>query len=183
MTLELTGDELRRALAQGLAPGRRPLEIAGGTYVYSVEDTQRVLGEVTVGDEPVIGDRRYRVARTGVRPEAQHPVLVSKCVLWGLYHREVGCQSDKRAGKGRRVCCPVWLCDGHEGRVVKGKGSRTMGHNVSVVDWIEIPSENRLKSLYYASALHRDGETPVTQSAVVLQVGGHASRVEVLGDD
>ncbi len=61
-TFELTGAQLRRVLQRGLGPGRRPLEIAGGSYTYRVTGGRRLLMEVLVGDSALLPDHTYRVA-------------------------------------------------------------------------------------------------------------------------
>jgi len=46
----------------GLGPGRRPLEIAGGSYEYRIVDGERRLATVSVAGAPLVPDRTYRVA-------------------------------------------------------------------------------------------------------------------------
>lgn len=61
ISMNLTGAQLRALLTEAIAGRRRVLEIGGGTYHYSTVDRKRVLGEVTVGGEPLDDDRTYRV--------------------------------------------------------------------------------------------------------------------------
>lgn len=62
VSMSLTGAQLRAVLQGSLAKDRRPLEIGGASYRYTVRDGERVLLDVTVGGAPLEPDRRYRVA-------------------------------------------------------------------------------------------------------------------------
>ena len=62
VSMSLTGEQLRAVLQGSLAKDRRPLEIGGANYRYTVHDGERVLLNVTIGDKPLEPDRRYRVA-------------------------------------------------------------------------------------------------------------------------
>jgi 2',3'-cyclic-nucleotide 2'-phosphodiesterase (5'-nucleotidase family) len=62
VTLTLPGREVRALLAATLAPGRRLLDIGGGTYCYALVDGKRELRDVTVGGNPLDDARDYRVA-------------------------------------------------------------------------------------------------------------------------
>jgi 2',3'-cyclic-nucleotide 2'-phosphodiesterase (5'-nucleotidase family) len=62
VSLDLTGAQLRAILQAALGKGRRPLEIGGGTYRYTVRDGERVLVDVRVGEKPLDDARAYRVA-------------------------------------------------------------------------------------------------------------------------
>jgi len=62
VSMSLTGEQLRAVLQGSLAKERRPLEIGGASYRYTVRGGERVLLDVTVGGAPLEPDRRYRVA-------------------------------------------------------------------------------------------------------------------------
>lgn len=62
VSMSLTGEQLRLVLQGSLAKDRRPLEIGGASYRYTVRDGERVLLDVTVGGKALEPDRRYRVA-------------------------------------------------------------------------------------------------------------------------
>jgi 2',3'-cyclic-nucleotide 2'-phosphodiesterase (5'-nucleotidase family) len=62
VTVELTGVQLRTVLAQGLAPGRQPLEVAGANYAFRLENGERRLVDVQVGGRDLVPERNYRVA-------------------------------------------------------------------------------------------------------------------------
>ena len=62
VTFEMTGAQLCAVLSHALRPGRRPLEIDGATYSYSIEDGARQLERVEVGGALITRDRIYTVA-------------------------------------------------------------------------------------------------------------------------
>jgi 5'-nucleotidase / UDP-sugar diphosphatase len=62
VTMTLPGREVRALLAATLAPGRRILDLGGGTYTYALVDGRRELRAVTVGGAPLDDARSYRIA-------------------------------------------------------------------------------------------------------------------------
>lgn len=62
VSMNLTGEQLRQVLQGSLAKDRRPLEIGGARYRYTVRDGERVLLDVTIGGRPLDATKLYRVA-------------------------------------------------------------------------------------------------------------------------
>ncbi len=62
VSFEMDGATLRDVLGQGLAKGKRPLEVDGAAYTYVVEEGERRIAEVTVAGTPLREASTYRVA-------------------------------------------------------------------------------------------------------------------------
>jgi 5'-nucleotidase/UDP-sugar diphosphatase len=62
VSMTLRGSDVRELLRGTLRPGRRLLDLSGGSYHYELVDGARELRAVTVGGAPLDDARRYRVA-------------------------------------------------------------------------------------------------------------------------